>query len=168
MIIIEGADCTGKTTLAKEICERTGLLYKHMGPPEEYADFDHILWYDKNSKFPAVWDRFHLGEHTYGALRLSKRGSLDQQLVVRGLLGARGATVVILYSESDEWLRAKFLESKKAEMYSADQVLSINAMYRLLAHTGQWYDFAHDVSSGWPSRTLIEAVIATSRWQWRA
>jgi thymidylate kinase len=57
LIVIEGPDKTGKTTLAKAIAEQLGYEYKHFSAPkgspaDEYIDFLLSL------KRPTVCDRF--------------------------------------------------------------------------------------------------------------
>ncbi len=79
LIIIEGADKTGKTTLAKEITERYGYRYHHFGPPgpnpaEEYAEF--LI----NLKEPVVCDRFFYGEMVYGPLLRGKSLMTTRQI----------------------------------------------------------------------------------------
>lgn len=80
LIIIEGADKTGKTTLAKAIEKRFGYRYHHSGPPkghpaDEYIDF--LL----NLKRPTVCDRFHLGELVYGPMFRGKAGISPLELL---------------------------------------------------------------------------------------
>lgn len=64
LIVIEGPDKTGKTTLAKAISKSLGFRYVHFSKPkgraaDEYIDF--LI----NLKDDAVCDRFHLGEFVY-------------------------------------------------------------------------------------------------------
>lgn len=80
LIIIEGADKTGKTTLAKAIAARFNYQYHHFGPPkgrpaDEYIDF--LL----NLKKPTVCDRFHLGELVYGPIFRDKIGITPLELL---------------------------------------------------------------------------------------
>ena len=67
LIVIEGPDKAGKTTLAKKIASDYGLDYAHFGPPgddpaREYIDFLLKL------KHVTVCDRFFVGELIYGPL----------------------------------------------------------------------------------------------------
>lgn len=80
LIVIEGPDKTGKTTLAKAIADKWGFKYKHFSAPkgspaDEYIDF--LL----NLKEPTVCDRFHLGELVYGPMFRGKAGITPLELV---------------------------------------------------------------------------------------
>lgn len=71
LIVIEGADKTGKTTLAQEISTKLGYEYHHFGAPgpnpaDEYAEFLIAL------AKPTVCDRFYYGENVYGPLLRGK------------------------------------------------------------------------------------------------
>lgn len=80
LIVIEGPDKTGKTTLAKAIAEQLGYEYVHFSAPkgspaDEYIDFLLKL------KRPTVCDRFHLGELVYGPMFRGKAGITPLELV---------------------------------------------------------------------------------------
>lgn len=68
LVIIEGPDNTGKTTLAKKLVEKFDLEYIHCSKPKtdnpylEYCDLADSI------KKPTVLDRAHLGEYVYGRL----------------------------------------------------------------------------------------------------
>lgn len=75
IIVLEGPDGAGKTVLAKMLCDRYGLEYRHEGPPPKNvwalahygaAYFDAVL---VNMSGPGVvLDRFALGERVYGPM----------------------------------------------------------------------------------------------------
>lgn len=80
LIVIEGPDKTGKTTLAKAIAQQLGYEYKHFSAPkgspaDEYIDFLLAL------KRPTVCDRFHLSELVYGPMFRGKAGITPLELV---------------------------------------------------------------------------------------
>lgn len=67
LLVIEGGDKTGKTTLAKALAKTYNLEYHHFGPPgpdpmKEYIDFFRGL------KGPGVCDRYFIGNLVYGPL----------------------------------------------------------------------------------------------------
>ncbi len=90
-IIIEGPDCSGKTSLALNLAESYGLAYHHEGPPptninttKYYCD---IL---KSLKKPTVIDRFALGERVYGPLLRGKDTlGKDGWMVVENLISTK-------------------------------------------------------------------------------
>jgi len=94
LIIIEGPDKSGKTTLARAIEKKFGYKYEHFGPPGpdpagEYARF--LI----NLKEPTVCDRFYLGEQVYGPLLRKESLITDlQKVVIERLCRYRGAILI--------------------------------------------------------------------------
>lgn len=94
LVIIEGPDKAGKTTLAKEITKRFGYCYSHFGAPgpdpgREYADFLCKL------ERPTVCDRFYIGEQVYGPLLRGKSLISNlQKAVLERLCRFRGAVLI--------------------------------------------------------------------------
>lgn len=66
-IIIEGADKTGKTTLANAIVKKFGFKYVHFGKPKKRAATEYAE-YLLSTNEDQVCDRFHLGELVYGPI----------------------------------------------------------------------------------------------------
>lgn len=94
LIVIEGPDKTGKTTLAKAIAEQLGYEYKHFSAPkgspaDEYIDFLLKL------RRPTVCDRFHLGELVYGPMFRGKAGITPLELVTIERLMRLKQTILI-------------------------------------------------------------------------
>lgn len=71
VVILEGPDGGGKTTLAKKLVE-AGFEYKHEGPPPPGVDllahYLRILYDSLMSKRNVVHDRLWLGERIYGPI----------------------------------------------------------------------------------------------------
>lgn len=62
-IIIEGCDGTGKSTLAKYLCETLGLHYWHESEPRTLAEYQQML-----SSGGVCFDRFCFGQFVYNLL----------------------------------------------------------------------------------------------------
>lgn len=59
-IILEGCDGTGKTTLAKHLCETLGLHYWHESEPRTLGEYETMLSYGN-----VLFDRFCFGQFVY-------------------------------------------------------------------------------------------------------
>lgn len=61
-IVIEGCDGTGKSSIAKHLCERFGLQYWHESQPRSFEEYKQMLEYGG-----FVFDRFCFGQFVYNA-----------------------------------------------------------------------------------------------------
>lgn len=68
LIIIEGPDNTGKTTLARHLQEVFSLDYIHCSKPKTDNPYLEYCELADSIKKPTVIDRAHLGEYVYGTL----------------------------------------------------------------------------------------------------
>lgn len=75
IVILEGPDGGGKTTLAKKLVDM-GFDYRHEGPPKQGADlvahYLKIIDDSLKSPRPVVHDRLWLGERIYGPIARGK------------------------------------------------------------------------------------------------
>jgi thymidylate kinase len=105
VIVLEGCDGAGKSTLAKMLCDTLGYEYHHEGPPP--ADMAPIARYGglleayrwaihRRQIKGVVLDRFALGERVYGPIyRNNERLSADEWKLIRRQLRAADALHVI-------------------------------------------------------------------------
>lgn len=113
ILVIEGADKTGKTKLARYMADRLNWKYVHFGPPgqdpaREYANYLLSL------REPVVCDRFFVGELVYGPmLRNSIMDPLKQQVIER-LARLRGMVLVHAVTPWDV-VHGRFINSKDKE-----------------------------------------------------
>ena len=167
MIILEGADGTGKTHAAKKICDAWDLTYRHMSRPPE--DFDHASEYVERV-FDGVQDRFHLGALVYGRiLGTGTYPSAETMRQVQAYLRWQGCLVVVLVADRD-WLSEQLTENTKKEMYSDSLILDANEAYRALStasNRGEPYaDIVYDVSDGWPTEDTYSEWVMRRRALW--
>lgn len=81
LVIIEGENKCGKTTLAKHIEKEHGFRYIKVSQPGEkgpYREYMDLLDSLKPGEH-AVIDRFHIGEEVYGPLYRGKSGLIREQ-----------------------------------------------------------------------------------------
>lgn len=122
LIVIEGPDKTGKTTLAKAIERELGYEYKHFSAPkgspaDEYIDFLLAL------KRPTVCDRFHLGELVYGPMFRGKAGITPLELVTIERVMRLKQTIIIHAVTNMELANHRLARSTEHEVVDFTQNL---------------------------------------------
>lgn len=100
VLILEGPDCSGKSTLAKQLATFNGFEYRHLGRPKPNEDvfrtYTLELWRALKSPNPVVFDRLYLGETIYGPVM--RGGSLLsplQRLLIERLMAANDVKQVV-------------------------------------------------------------------------
>lgn len=101
MLILEGPDGSGKTTLAQELCKAFNLTYEHSGPPspEEnlFRTYQRRL---QNAQPGTVFDRLFHGEAVYGPL-LRGGSRLDEVQLAYLELEATTAGAMVVWCTAD-------------------------------------------------------------------
>jgi len=105
LMIIEGVDGVGKTTLAERVRGKIGGKLLHRGVPEKHPLVEYteeLVGYRPGMHMHVVCDRWHWGELIYGPLY---RGETllgdDGRKEVDAFLNRRGAFVVHMRSDAD-------------------------------------------------------------------
>ena len=175
MLVIEGSDLVGKTSLIKALCDEAikrdfPMIPQHFGLlPDSWQFMQDYLPYINAS---TVMDRFILSELVYGSvLRENSRICLTDWNTLQGVMKAFGCLTVIVAAEPAYF--RKHVESQYAqrnEVFEVDQICAVNRAFlnivdRLGAH-GAYdvsYQCAHIVTSPstFPStdRDFVELII---------
>jgi hypothetical protein len=129
IIVIEGPDGAGKTTLAKQLAHDLKLDYHHEGPPPKgLAPWDHygrILEDARRDKKDLVIDRFAYGERVYGPILRSKDtlGHTGWKLMVRLM---RACGVVTVYCLPEYEVCYQSWASGRAELVRDEQKFKLS------------------------------------------
>lgn len=171
MIIVEGVDKGGKSTLAAKLAKQYNLQIKNFGIP----DGDPTLRYEKELKLvkePMIYDRFFHGEIPYSIVKKRTRYIFGFELRMLELMLASIPHVVIHVRPSVKTLESRFRANP-------DPYIHIGEAYKILEE----YDhvFEHSISTTylWDGEfdphpnlvTTIEKVISPAAWayydKWR-
>lgn len=147
MLIIEGADCVGKTTLQKEFVKRLNAANMPHVPHHLSRlpdSFDRYHGYKRLCNTTGVFDRFHMSEIAYQYGRREELGSYglttEKYRQVDGMLRLHGSYVVVLSmepSDAPELLQQRWDQSR--EMYDQALVLHVNEWYDTVSRQwGMW------------------------------
>lgn len=137
MLIIEGADLVGKTTLQKE-CVRLlnlrGLPHMPMHLTRPPANFDYYRGYLQLISRDTVWDRFHLSSLAYRQCddHECSMTPLKYSLVDAKIRQMPGFIVLIVGEEKT--IRQRF-QSRGDTMYSVEHIVSVNRAFERMIVT---------------------------------
>lgn len=93
IVIIEGPDGSGKTTLAKKVVELTGAEYIHAKKPVRHPLVEYTAPLEPGKDY--VLDRWHVGEMVYGPIHRGGSGLTQEQFwAVEQYLDDLGAVIV--------------------------------------------------------------------------
>lgn len=124
IIVLEGVDLAGKSTLARTLAEMTGLDVLHRGPPARHPLYE----YETTGRWTGICDRWHLGETIYGPI-LRGESKLDEAGLwhTSAYLRARGALVVLLQPTLETVLRR--FDERGDDLIKREQLARIHAAY---------------------------------------
>lgn len=136
LVIIEGPDCAGKTTLADNMRRFTAAKILHRGPPEDdpFVEYTAELedYRPEGLGKNVVCDRWHWGEMVYGPLlRGESKLSWDDFRKVEDFLLKRGAVVAFLWDMPSEL--EKRMKERGDDLVSAEMLESVAVLYEEVA-----------------------------------
>lgn len=127
IIVLEGPDLAGKTTIAREY-ERRGFTYHHQGPLKTSAREAYLEPLRGFTYGFHVLDRWHLGELVYGPM-LRGESKVDDALLeeIEVTLDALGARRFIVLPDIAV-LRQRYAE-RGDDLLTLEQVEQVHAFY---------------------------------------
>jgi hypothetical protein len=131
ILVLEGADGTGKTFLAKEL-EKRGYRYEHESQPPTDDLFEHYTRKLLSARGQRVcFDRLHVGELIYGPVMRGKSLiTIEQMRLLNRLLYSMGGKLIFC-DTSDYKIQGNWLKRKGQEYVDrVDKILDIAAKYR--------------------------------------
>jgi hypothetical protein len=151
MLIIEGPDLVGKTTLCKRLLEYLnreqlsggisplGYIYSHF--TRLPRGFDYYWDYVNRMSTKIVQDRFHLSEIIYSQVRGESRSPLTPEMyrLVDAQLRLLGGFTVVVTAEP-HLIQSRYEARKETEMYNLDKVMQALELFRSLGSPGSGFE----------------------------
>lgn len=139
--IIEGPDCSGKTTLMKQLFQASdGFIHEHCGPPPKegpWLQYSQALqfWWNK-PLLQVVYDRFLYGELIYGRTRNSAFSPVYARMLER-VLWSMQAVLICAQTDLDVSLRL-WQERQEGERFKSPILIeAFHALFTDLFAVGQ-------------------------------
>lgn len=127
LIILEGIDKQGKTTLANFLAERYGFeIVKFSQPKKEpYLEYIEFLL---NRKTPAILDRFYMGELAYGPVKRGKSEMTEWQVRnIELLLKARYS--LNIYCQTSDSITQRNFEQENETYTHVQEIPKLRLLY---------------------------------------
>lgn len=142
MLIIEGTDLLGKTTLARKLIaspylQEKGYIYKHFTRLPD--GFNRYWGYLEHAAHKCVQDRYHMSEIAYCVARGedSTRLTPFAYRMVDGYLRGMAAFNVVLSAEASV-IEQRYADAPREEMYELDTILKANRVFFEMGSTGEF------------------------------
>lgn len=157
-IIIEGADKTGKTTLANAITEKFGSKYVHFGKPKKHAATEYIE-YALAMNENLVLDRFYLGELVYGPLLRGKAAVDDVEFATIERVLRKKQAILIQTTTDVTLANKRLLVSTQDEAVNTDQnTLAIKGFAEVGKRSNIQHHILYDGSTRENLRNLLDKL----------
>lgn len=129
-IILEGADGTGKTTLAKILAYKYGLDICHC---TQFDPADYDFYRQSVRKNNIIWDRHTIGELIYPKIffRKNKIGTEDTRLVIH--YARKEGTKIFILTEDKDIIKKRLLERGGEDVRILNNIEWINDQFLFYA-----------------------------------
>ena len=140
IIILEGPDGSGKTTLAKYFSDKLGYEIKHRSNPKTQKEKDEMMQSYKDdimNEENIIWDRGFHSELVYGPIKRDKTYiSIDQMLELEKDLSIKG-TMVIYCTDEIQTLWKRCTSRGEAYIKNIDELQVIKDGYDQLMYNSK-------------------------------
>lgn len=148
LILLEGTDRSGKTTLAQAIRARIEELYPndqiqmlHAGPPQQHPVHEYItplIHYAPGNQHHVICDRWHIGETVYPSVcQRSTQLTTSLYQEIETFLRSRGALLVHVHAHPDVLLQRLHDENSYAPGQSyitPEQLVHVYEQFMIEVH----------------------------------
>lgn len=141
LVILDGENKCGKSSLAKELQKITGWEIIHFSQPKKEAYIEYVEFL-LNRKKPAILDRFYLGEKVYGPLWRGKSELEEWQTrMIEMLLMARYSFNV--YCETNVETIVENFKKEKEQDAKVEQIPDVLQHFRKAVTLSElnWWEF---------------------------
>lgn len=148
MLILEGADLVGKTTLAHKLIAEMNQrgwphVYRHLSKLPDAWRAQATSNYARLMSPYIVQDRFHVSEPVYAWIRGEKPLMTQQNYSdVEACLRVMGGFKVVIVAEP-ALIERRYVAER--EMYPLEKVLEVNALYQIILATGEIHGYETEV-----------------------
>lgn len=174
MLIVEGSDCVGKSTLVNALC--TELEYRNFPAiPQHFGllpkNWNYVIDYLPYINEHTVMDRFILSEVVYGTvLRNGPHITPWQYKFLDGQLRLNGSVTVALFMNTHSystWLEKEYARRKQA--FNINDLVKVNEAFFDVADLYKSVmfkeyevdiDFAFNCSINWPDKNFVDSVVS--------
>lgn len=153
-VIVEGVDCSGKTTLCKQIVDelvdlKVNVEFYHHGPLRASVEQEYYEPLLPTCLYPTVLvaDRWHLGEMVYGPLYRGGSEMSEEELeAIESELSSLGAKKILLDPPQEEVIRR--MKERGEDFLKQEDLSKARIEYQTLArrfgYDAMRYTFDHD------------------------
>lgn len=134
-IVIEGCDGTGKSTIAKHLCERFGLQYWHESQPRTFDEYKQMLEYGG-----FVFDRFCFGQFVYNSPEQQKMSFEELKTLLKDVFPKTSTILLYVDAHTDAIIQRLIARGEGNEKIIPEMtkyIKNIRGTYRSVLHRSE-------------------------------
>ena len=139
ILILAGPDCSGKSTLAKQLSAQTGYPIQHRRKPKNQAEKDAMMAMYRNlavTGTDVILDRAWYCEMVYGDIMRDKSYiNVDQMYELEVLVARNGGGIIIHCTDETNKLWDRCMERGEEYIQDYETLANIKYMYEWLMHS---------------------------------